>query len=305
MDQKTIDLISSYSSSDQFIGNINSFPLGAESAISDAASGAAGQSFWSPGVSAVATGAIKAATVYFDHQVSKHEAKRKSAVAETKYWRQWRNTNRANYRAYDTQLKSWYREQDWVEARRQYEQKRADLQAGYKGEVTVAATKNFERQIADIEGRFYEEEAKDIIDLENTRISLISQAVGKVASGQVGRSVEAFGQAKNQQWLANLSDRQLTRKFRIGDKEKAKVAADVARENTGNQVRFYTPQPVADPVNPTAPAPLDFYQPTPEAAPASNLQLGISLGKQALGAYDSYLGMLPQDKDITANPAAT
>ena len=63
MDQKTIDLISSYSSSDQFIGNINSFPLGAESAISDAASGAAGQSFWSPGVSAVATGANKAATV--------------------------------------------------------------------------------------------------------------------------------------------------------------------------------------------------------------------------------------------------
>lgn len=74
----------------------------------------------------------------------------------------------------------------------------------------------------------------------------------------------------NQQYLQNLSNREITRKWRIADKTRAAESLNVARENTINQVRFYTPQPVADPVKPLAPIKVEGYEP-PAVGRQSNL----------------------------------
>jgi hypothetical protein len=38
--------------------------------------------------------------------------------------------------------------------------------------LATNATRNFEKQMADLEGRYYEEEAKEMIDLENIRTQI-------------------------------------------------------------------------------------------------------------------------------------
>ena len=182
--------------------------------------------FMSPGMTAALDFGFGAAASFYDHQFKKYETQRANAVAEQRYYRAKLNKEKENYRNYEVDLRNWYRDSDWVEQRRQYEETRKELQAGYKGEVTVAATKNFERMMANIEGRFYEEEARDIVELDVIRTEFISQAVKKVASGQAGRTVKALGNQFEQQWLSNLSNRNITRRFRIQDKENQKVAAD-------------------------------------------------------------------------------
>ena len=253
-----------------------------------------GQSFMSPGLSAALTGGLTIAKLYYSDKISKYETQRKNAVAEQQNYRAVLNKEKENYRNYEVDLRNWYRDADWVELRRQYEQKRKDLQAAYKGEVTIAATQNFERMIANIEGRFYEEEAAEIIQLDNIRTDLISKAVKKVASGQAGRTVTALNNQYEQQYLANLSNRTITRRHRIQDKENQKIAADVARQNTVNQVQFYTPTPVADPVKPLAPLPVEGVPPTPEIHKGG---LGIDMGLAALDAYQNYVSMQP-DKSV-------
>ena len=246
--------------------------------------------FMSPGMTVALDAGFNVAAMYFDHQFQKYETQRQNAVAEQQYYRAKLNKEKENYRNYAVDLRNWYRDTDWVEQRRKYEQKRKELQAGYKGEVTIAATQNFERMIANIEGRFYEEEARDIVQLDSIRTELISQAVKKVASGQAGRTVKAIGNQFEQQWLANLSNRTITRRFRIQDKENQKVAADTARENTVNAVQFYTPTPIADTVKPMMPLPVEGVAPTPAIQPGG---LGIKIAQQGLKSYQKYIDAMP------------
>ena len=241
--------------------------------------------FMSPGMMATLDAGFNIASLYFSHQFEKYETQRANAVAEQQYYRAKLNKEKENYRNYEVDLRNWYRDTDWVEQRRKYEEKRKELQAGYKGEVTVAATKNFERMAANIEGRFYEEEARDIVQLDSIRTELISQAVKKVASGQAGRTVKALGNQFEQQWLANLSNRTITRRFRIQDKENQKVAANTARENAVNAVQFYTPTPIADTVKPMMPLPVEGVAPTPAITPGG---LGIKIAQQGLKSYQNY-----------------
>lgn len=279
-DSSTFDL-----SGSQFEG-----AFGGADAVTGGAAGSAGQSFMSPGMSTLVTGALNMATSYYEHQIADAEIDRKNAVAEQQYWRRWASESKKNYRQYEVDLRNWYRDADYVETRRQYEQKRRDLQAGYKGEVTVQATKNFERQLADIEGRYYEEEAAEIIQLDNIRTDMISKAVKKVAGGQAGRTVQAIQQQYEQQYLANLGNRTITREFRIADKERAKSVADIARQNATNQVQFYTPQPIADPVKPLAPLPVEGVPPSPESKPGN---LGIDLMGHGVDMLQQYQAMQP------------
>lgn len=228
-----------------------------------------------------------------DYQVRQAETERYNAAAQTEYWTRYAAQSRENYRNYEYQLNSWYRESDYVEKLRQYEQQLVEQQATYKGAVSTSATKNFEKQIADLEGRFYEEEAKETIELENIRAQSIAASAKKVAGGQVGRTTQALQNQYHQQYLSNLSNRQITRNFRIADKVRANEALNVARENTVNQVQFYTPKPISDPVKPLVPLPIESVAPTPAMGPsASALTFGIS--NLAFDSFMNYKAMQPK-----------
>ena len=252
-----------------------------------------------PSVLNIAQFGMGAMSAVFDYQVAQAETERYNAAAQTEYWTRYAAQSQENYRNYEVQLNSWYRESDYVERRRQYEQQLAEQRAVFKGAVTTSATKNFERQLADLEGRFYEEEAKETIELENIRAQTIAAGAKQVAKGQVGRSVERLQNQYHQQYLSNLSNRQITRNFRIADKVRANEALNVARENTVNQVEFYTPQPIADPVKPLAPLPIQAVEPTDRFGPSSSA-LTFGIANQALGSYLNYKAMLPEaPKTIT------
>jgi len=238
-------------------------------------------------------------------EVAGAETSRKNAVARTQYWRKYGATSRQNYRDYEKQLRSWYREASYVEEMRQYQQQLAEQRAEYKGEVAAAATQQFGKRMAELEARFYEEEAKDEIEIQNLQLQSFAKASRKVASGQVGRTVTALQNQYNQQYLSNLSNRQITRKFRIADKLVAGEAADVARQNQISQVQYYTPQPIADPIKPMAPLPIEAVPPTPEQGPSKSAFV-IGLAETALDTAMAYKDMLPGSPERTklTNPNA-
>jgi hypothetical protein len=128
--------------------------------------------------------------------------------------------------------------------------------------------------------------------MENIRAQSIAASAKKVSSGQVGRSVERLQNQYQQQYLANLSNRQITRNFRIADKTRAGEALNVARENAVNQVQFYTPRPVADPVKPLAPLPIETVDPTPVMGPSASA-LAFNIGTIGLNAFMNYKAMQP------------
>lgn len=245
-----------------------------------------------PSVLSIAQFGMGSMAAVFDYQLAQAETARYNAAAQTEYWSRYAAQSQENYRNYEYQLNSWYRESDYVEKRRQYEEQLAKQRSEYKGAVSISATKNFERQLADLEGRFYEEEAKETIELENIRTQTIAAGAKQVSKGQVGRSVERLQNQYHQQYLSNLSNRQITRNFRIADKVRANEALNVARENTVNQVEFYTPQPIADPVKPLAPLPIQAVEPTDRFGPSSSA-LAFGIGNQAIGSYLNYKAMLP------------
>jgi hypothetical protein len=245
-----------------------------------------------PSILSIAQFGMGTTAALFDYQLKQTETDRYNAAAQTEYWTRYASQSRENYRNYEYQLNSWYRESDYVEKVRQYEQQLADQQATFKGAVSTSATKNFERQLADLEGRFYEEEAKETIEMENIRAQSIAASAKKVSSGQVGRSVERLQNQYQQQYLANLSNRQITRNFRIADKTRAGEALNVARENAVNQVQFYTPRPVADPVKPLAPLPIETVDPTPVMGPSAST-LAFNIGTIGLNAFMNYKAMQP------------
>jgi len=238
-------------------------------------------------------------------EVAGAETSRKNAVARTQYWRKYGATSRQNYRDYEKQLRSWYREASYVEEMRQYQQQLAEQRAEFKGEIAAAATQQFGKRMAELEARFYEEEAKDEIEIQNLQLQSFAKASRKVASGQVGRTVTALQNQYNQQYLSNLSNRQITRKFRIADKLVAGEAANVARQNQISQVQFYTPQPIADPIKPMAPLPIEAVPPTPEQGPSKSAFV-IGLAETGLDTLKTYQGMLPPSPERTklTNPNA-
>lgn len=238
-------------------------------------------------------------------EVAGAETSRKNAVARTQYWRKYGSTSRQNYRDYEKQLRSWYREASYVEEMRQYQQQLAEQQAEFKGATAIAATQQFGKRMTELEARFYEEEAKEEIEIDNIRVALFAKAASKVAGGQVGRTVTALQNQYNQQYLANLSNREITRKFRIADKLVAGEAANVARQNQISQVQYYTPQPIADPVKPMAPLPIEAVPPTPEQGPSKSAFV-IGLAETGLDTLKTYQGMLPPSPERTQqiNPNA-
>lgn len=225
-------------------------------------------------------------------EVSQAETTIANSQARSKFWREYGATSRKNYRDYSKQLRSWYREASYVEEMRRYENQLAEQQAEFKGATAIAATQQFGKRMAELEARFYEEEAKEEIEIDNIRVALFAKAASKAAGGQVGRTVTALQNQYNQQYLANLSNREITRKFRIADKLVAGEAADVARQNQISQVQYYTPQPIADPVKPMAPLPIEAVPPTKASGP-SKTALVIDLAATTLGTAKAYKAMLP------------
>lgn len=266
-----------------------SFGVGANSRAAKSGSSI----FELPSILSIAQFGMGTTAALFDYQLKQTETERYNAAAQTEYWTRYAAQSRENYRNYEYQLNSWYRESDYVEKVRQYEQQLAEQQATFKGAVSTSATKNFERQLADLEGRFYEEEAKETIEMENIRAQSIAASAKKVSSGQVGRSVERLQNQYQQQYLANLSNRQITRNFRIADKSRAAEALSVARENAVNQVQFYTPRPVADPVKPLAPLPIQSVEPTAAMGPSASA-LAFNIGSIGMDAFLNYKAMQPK-----------
>jgi hypothetical protein len=245
-----------------------------------------------PSILSIGKGVLQGAAATAAYKNAAAESGLRNAAANQEYWARYADTVAQNYRDYQAQLDSYYRDLDYAQRRRDYEDQLAKQQAEYKGAVSTQAFKNFERQIADLEGRFYEEEAKETIELENIRIQSIAAASKAKAKGQAGRSIERLNNQYHQQYLANLSNREVTRNYRIADKTRQAEALDVARQNTSNQVQFYTPQPIPDPVKPLAPLPITAVPPTPETMP-SGTALTIDLANIGLEALKNYQSMQP------------
>lgn len=255
-------------------------------------------SFWDnyEGVKALSTFALEGVSAVAEFYVGKYETQAANAEAQIKYWTEYAALNEKNYDDYNTQLTSWYRASQYTEAKRQYEQDLAKQQAIYKGEVTTAATKNLEKQLGDLEGRFYEEEARDTVALEELRLKALADASKKAAGGQVGRTVQAMNEQYNQRWLINASNRQITREYRLADKVRKAEALDVARENTSRSVQYYTPQPQADPVKPLAPKPVKTVAPLDKGGPSGGA-LALNLLGSGFNAALDYKASLPKPQE--------
>lgn len=251
---------------------------------------------------------LEVANQVFAFQEAQATADIKTAFAQQEYWTKFSQQNRENYRAYNQQLDSWYRASSYVEDFRQYQSKLQQQRAEFKGEVSTSATQNFGRQLADIEGRFYEEEAKEEIQINAIMLDKFARASKKAATGQVGRTVTRINNQYNQQYLQNLGNRQITREFRLADKLRMGEAANVARQNTVNKIQFYTPQPIADPVKPLAPLPIRVVEPLATPGPSKSA-LAIGIGKTVLSGIMDYKASLPEAgsteyDDSSTEPAA-
>lgn len=203
------------------------------------------------------------------------------------------HTNKQNFRAHQVDMTNWLAKSKHVSQLRQYENQLATDRAQLKTETSINATKALGRKYADLNARYYEEEASDTIQLETIRNKIISEGIKKsgVASGRVGRSVESISNTYNQQWLGNASNRQITRKFRIGDKMSAFEAGNADALNKANSVTLYNPRPYADPVQPLTPLEADLHLPS---KPKVKSSLGLlDYAGAAMSAYNNYMSNKP------------
>tara|TARA_R100001594_G_scaffold79427_3_gene114095 strand:+ start:370 stop:1275 length:906 start_codon:yes stop_codon:yes gene_type:complete len=203
------------------------------------------------------------------------------------------HTNKQNFRAHQVDMTNWLAKSKHVSQLRQYENQLATDRAQLKTETSINATKALGRKYADLNARYYEEEASDTIQLETIRNKIISEGIKKsgVASGRVGRSVENISNTYNQQWLGNASNRQITRKFRIGDKMSAFEAANADALNKSNSVTLYNPRPYADPVQPLTPLEAELHLPS---KPQVKSGLGLlDYAGAAMSAYNNYMSNKP------------
>lgn len=218
-------------------------------------------------------------------------------VADIERWSKWEadtvrayrqasSTNKRNYRQFGVDLQNWYSKSQYVEELRQYEQALAKQRQELKTDTSIAATQDLGRKLTALDARFYEQEASDIIQLDNLRIKALSDSVKKVASGQVGRSVNAIRQSFNQQWLQNASNRLMTRKFRLADKGAAAEAYSIEAKNRVSRIADYNPRPYADPIQPLAPLAAEIYAPTkPKSAGGLTLMDVANAGGAAIAEY--------------------
>tara|TARA_R100000781_G_C4076194_1_gene126167 strand:+ start:105 stop:1022 length:918 start_codon:yes stop_codon:yes gene_type:complete len=203
------------------------------------------------------------------------------------------HTNKQNFRAHQVDMTNWLAKSKHVSQLRQYENQLATDRAQLKTETSINATEALGRKYADLNARYYEEEASDTIQLETIRNKIISEGIKKsgVASGRVGRSVESINNTYNQQWLGNASNRQITRKFRIGDKMSAFEAGNADALNKANSVTLYNPRPYADPVQPLTPLEADLHLPS---KPKVKSSLGLlDYAGAAMSAYNNYMSNKP------------
>ncbi len=203
--------------------------------------------------------------------------------------------DKQNYRAFQVDLENWYKQSDYVEKLRQYESALQKQSAEMKTATSQSALRSMGRQLADRDARFYEEEAAATIQLENIRLKNISDSVKRVASGQVGRTIQAIGTAYHQQWLNNVSNRQITKEFRLGDKLAAARAASIDAQNKTNSVALYNPRPYADPVQPLAPIPTETY--LPKQPNVSGTLSILDVANVAMASAQSYMKMRPPGGD--------
>ena len=238
----------------------------------------------------------------------------KKGAADIENWRKWESdtvrayrkaadTNRQNYRAYKVDLQNWFSKSQYVEELRQYEELKAKQAAEIKTETSISATRDLGRKLASIEARFYEQEAADEVQLDTIRLQSIANSVKKVASGQVGRTVENIRNTANQQYLQNASNRLITRQYRIADKLDAGRAFSIEAQNKTNSVRLYNPRPYADPVKPMAPLAAQVYGPS-KPSKARGLTLG-NVSNAAAAAIGEYKSMLPPSTEQSGSGSDT
>ena len=259
--------------------------------------------FETPGtLSAINTAGNLAAT-YFGHQIQKYETQRQNAEAERQYWEQKGNLERQNYREYEVQQRQWLRDSTYVQQRKQYENKLATQRSTYKGEVAVAATENLGRQLADLDARFYEDTAKDTIELETQKMNRDAIAAKKsgAAAGKVGRSVNSARNQYNQIYLATLSNKNVTKKWRIADKLGAAEAEAIRATNAVKDIQDYIPNPVNDPLKPLAPLPVRGIMPAKKAGPSSLAMVTKAAGN-IIGGAKYYRSMQPKVKGGDPTP---
>tara|TARA_R100001082_G_C4354208_1_gene156001 strand:- start:636 stop:1466 length:831 start_codon:yes stop_codon:yes gene_type:complete len=201
--------------------------------------------------------------------------------------RQAAEEDKQNFRQHTVDMKNYLKSSIYVSDLRQYENKLKSDSAQLKTETSINATNALGREYADLNARFYEDEAADTMALETIKQKSISDSVKKISGGQVGRSVERMYNTYNQQYLANASNKLITRDFRIGDKLSAMRAANIDAANKANAVRLYNPRPYQDPIKPDAPIPTEVYMPM-----KPNLKSGLSftdIAGAAMGAYNNYM----------------
>ena len=226
------------------------------------------------------------------------------AAQATAAWQKWEadsaralrqavHTNKQNYRAHQVDMTNWLARSKHVSELRQYENQLAVDRADLKTETSINATEALGRKYADLNARYYEEEASDTVQLETIRNKVIAEGIKKsgVASGRAGRSVQRIADTYNQQWLTNASNRQITRKFSIGDKMAAFEAANADALNKSNSVTLYNPRPYADPVQPLSPLDAELHLP---GQPKVKSGLGLlDYATAAMGAYNNYMENSP------------
>jgi hypothetical protein len=238
----------------------------------------------------------------------------KKGAADIENWRKWESdtvrayrkaadVNRQNYRAYEVDLQNWFSKSQYVEELRQYEELKAKQAAEIKTETSISATRDLGRKLASIEARFYEQEAADEVQLDTIRLQSIANSVKKVASGQVGRTVENIRNTANQQYLQNASNRLITRQYRIADKLDAGRAFSIEAQNKTNSVRLYNPRPYADPVKPMAPLAAQVYGPS-KPSKARGLTLGDATNAAA-AAIGEYKALLPPSTEQSGSGSDT
>ena len=258
--------------------------------------------FETPGtLSAISTASNLAAT-YFGHQVSKWETKRANAEAERQFIEAKANQERSNYREYEVQQKQWLRDTTYAEQRKDYENKLATQRSQYKGEVAVAATENLGRKLADLDARFYEETAKDTIELETQQLNADAMAAKKsgLAAGKGGRAVNAVRGQYHQIYLGSISNKDITKMWRKADKLGNAEAEAIRAANAGKDIQDYLPNPVNDPVKPLIPLPVRGVAPAKKAGPSS-LAMVTKMTGQVIDGYKYYRDMQPEVKGEAPN----
>ena len=240
----------------------------------------------------MATGLNNLMGTWYTKSTNKIAAYQKWEAETLKAIRAGLNQDKANFRAHEVDMKNWKSQSTYTEELKKYENKLSADASRLKTETSQNAMEALGRRYADLDARFYEEEATAQVQLETIRLKSISDSVKVISGGQVGRSVERIHNTYHQQYLDNASNKQITSRFRIGDKLAAHRAGIIEAQNKANSVSFYNPRPYKDPIQPEAPIPTDVYT-APEPKASSALTLMDFMGAAGAG-LNNYVANSPR-----------